>query len=248
MSKGLLDWPAESIQATIFVPQKHEVPAASLFEVCFGHPPTSTQENANPQFGRLGAASLQRGSISENLILQPGRCDVILGSIHDPSNFDGTGKISDVAPNIETIKGAAMALVPHVGEIARLAISIRLTINAKNTESANKSLLAVMPYKLPLTKEEDFILQTNWQTTLGSYKINRLARWSSESIIMSLEQMIPGMTRQVVNNEATVAVVALDFNTWPGHTKFSQEKALDVLDVLASELMKARKNELRLMS
>ncbi|MXN46040.1 hypothetical protein GR138_12650 [Shinella kummerowiae] len=248
MSVGIIEWPAEMVQGTLFVHQRHNIPASVLFEAAFNRQATATQENTNPQFGRSGMASVQDRDHVLSVNLQPGRCDINLNSVHNPNKFTGSGKIVNVGESIEIVKTAMMALVPMIGDTARLAFSTRFALGAKSRADANKSLLSVMPYKISLGDEEDFLLQANWQTNVASHKINRLVRWSSESLVMSLEQMVPGLSPQVINSEAIVGVVNLDFNTWPGHTKFTADKALDVVDALVAETMKARKNNLRFRS
>lgn len=245
MSKGILDWPAENIQATVFIPGQHSQSASNLFEIAFETAPTNSQESINPQFGRLGSASRQTGQTGLSVNLQPGRCDIAISSVHDAAKFDATGKIINFADSLEVVRAASIKAAKAIGVASRLAISVRLALGHQNRQDANKALLGVMPYKLILSDEEDFILQANWQTVIGGRKINRLIRWSSETVVITIEQGFIGQAPQVINKEAIISVVALDFNSWPGHTKFTADQSAEVLDTLAAELVKARKNEFR---
>ncbi|MGR9435366.1 hypothetical protein ACU8OP_10205 [Rhizobium leguminosarum] len=248
MAVGILDWSAESVNVIIFA-QSATAPITALFEEAFGVAPASSNENVSPQTGRVGTASSEPiNMIAKTISSHPGRVELLMHGAGDgPDGYPA--KILDPRSAIEELVEAARRIAGRLSGIVRIAVHCRVARHFEQVEQANAEIAKAIPFTYKMNSKRDFIFQINEPTEVQGVKLNRVVKWSVESM-----QMITGGSPFPMLNVGmplTVrdfwgAIVHLDFNTIiPRPTFFTEEEAKLALSAACGELLKVRKNDLR---
>lgn len=247
---AILDWQAESVAVSLFVPSHPDMHISNIYREAFDREPTQTNENVQP-IGRIGQAAAASNDRTRVLSLQPGRIDISLNG--SDINFSPLTNHPPTLPNIEeAIDEAVRAsskVLKHTSHIQRTALNIRLVKYNKTTVEANREILSVLPFKIRLEEETDFLLQVNKPSRVAGMAVNRIMRWSVENLqfvtstspLGGAFQYTPQTMQQYFS-----AILHMDFNTVPTNIMLQPDQVASVLADLASEVLKSRKNGLKL--
>ncbi|MGO8425173.1 hypothetical protein ACC807_33530 [Rhizobium ruizarguesonis] len=243
---SILDWGAESITASLFVPV---IPAdkqiGQWFQAAFQEQSTQINESVHAH-GRVGHAASTGKILTKVAVLQPGRIELQVQGVEKIQSNAEPPVIQDITGAIDEVVAAAKRLVPEFDEISRLAVNCRLVKHEHSLIEANKKIVAVVPFKINLESESDFVFQINSVAKVSGFSMNRLIKWSVENIqLFAGNPFGPGFTSQQMLTQFFSAFAHLDFNTVASHLMLERSQVPDMLDALGSEVVRVRKNSLR---
>ncbi len=243
----IISWQAEAVSVSIFGGEPPGMRSLSdLFEAAYQIKPTQLNETMQVH-GRVGQAAAVDGGATKVVVVQPGRIDINVEGVEalfSPSAAPPT--VSDVQQAIEVSIDASKRLLRIVPDPIRLALNCRLVSHERNLRDANKRILTVLPVKIPLESESDFVFQINNPLKSEGVNINRIVKWSVEVIqLISATNIGSGFAPTQSFSQFFSAITHLDFNTVASHIPMDFDQATNSLDVLSREVVKARRNSLR---
>lgn len=243
----ILQWNAESVQASFFTGRPHELSASAMFKKAFNEEPGATNESMHPQVGRVGAASsIPQNGFTYTIQLQPGRCDVSVTPMADAVTMGSyPPKISDVVAEITKVCTALENASVGVSQVGRSAVICRLVKNFERIEEANHEIGKVLPVKFDLETERDFAIQMNRRGTQDGFAINRLVKWSVEPV-QFFGSANGDPTQATMFREFWSSVILMDFNTVVPRSIFKDEEVIPSLRACRDALINARRDNLRL--
>lgn len=249
MSFGdIISWPGEQASIGLFVSSQSDDSVSDLFKLAFGEAPNQLNENLQ-QGGRVGQAALHGTESAKIVAVQPGRVDVsIQGSEQNMTPSGPPPTFGNVADAVVKVLEASKRLLPSLSLSGyhRLAAHCRMTQFFRTVQEANQAIMKVVPPKLALTDETDFIFQINSKSRLAGIPVNRLVKWSVEDIqLVASTQMGPGLSPHQTFAQYFAAVVHMDFNSMPSHMGHDAAQAGTILDELTAEVVRVRRNSLR---
>ncbi|PYB71253.1 hypothetical protein [Rhizobium wuzhouense] len=243
----IYSWHAEAVSVSIFGGEPTGARSlADLFGAAFGMRCTQLNESMQVH-GRVGQAAAQDAGVTKVLVVQPGRFDVNIQGVETILAASAAPPtVADVTQAIDLSVAAAKRLLQVVPDPIRLALNVRLVSHERNLRDANKKILSVLPVKIPLDSQSDFLLQLNNPLKTEGVSINRIVKWSVEIIqLISATTIGSGFAPTQTFSQFFSAFTHLDFNTVASHIPMEIAQATNSLDVLASEVVKARRNSLR---
>jgi hypothetical protein len=240
-------WGIQSATVSLFINGAHKASPSELYQLAYRERAAVTNEVTNPQFGTLGqATSDQQKATVYAVQLQPGRLDFAFGATLGDDSLPSLQ--SDVVAVVSKLCGSTSNALPAIEEIARIAINVRLAKFFAELPAANTEIAGLLPFKLELGTNRDFIFQLNSRATEGNLEFNRILKWSSETI-----QLLSGVSTdgsQVImpsfSRELWAASVHFDFNSVVPRPIFKIAEAAAAIDVIGKSILKARESNLRL--
>lgn len=246
----IIEWGADFVSAAFFVGAAPvTVSVSELFSLAYGVKPTQINENRHPG-GWIGTAGNSDGAVTKTIQIQPGRIDLVIsGAEAEFSSNPSPLSIQDVTVAMDELLAAARKIVSQFNVFVRLAVNCRLARHEKNIKDANKALLSVFPYKIPLDQESDFIFQINNGKQMPKFFMNRIVKWSVENIQIlaatnPFGQLSSISSEQLVGNFYS-GIVHMDFNSAPSHITWNADQVSEMLDIISSEVLRVRRSSLR---
>jgi hypothetical protein len=237
-------WLATAGRISVFpTPTGGQQSATALFKAIAGTEPTAVDAQSGGD--GLPSSSNARGPFADFMLtctVAPLRIDFTLTSSR-PSAFvfgapfqlidNPNALLSSFAKLQRGIVEQAQIL-----EVTRVALFLQLTQSVKDVRTANDLIKRVIPanYVLPLTDEQDFILQINSRqnsTSMPSAQLNFVTRWSVEHTKVFMQPMAPDVTIGTITADYFFVHVVCDNNTLPGESILRS----DELDRVLSELI-----------
>lgn len=249
MSFGdIITWPGEQVSVGLFLSSQSSEGLADLFRLAFDESPTQLNENIQPS-GRVGQASQHNSELARMVGVQPGRVDItILGSDQRMAPNTPPPTFPNVSDALTEVLKAAKRLIPALTGAGyhRLAVHCRMAQFYRTLREANQSIMKVVPPKLALVDETDFIFQINSKARIAGIAANRLIKWSVEDVqLLAATHVGPNLSPHQTFAQFFSSVVHMDFNSMPSHMGHDAAQSSDILDGLVAEVVRVRKNSLR---
>jgi hypothetical protein len=236
-------WLATAGRISLFTtPTGGQQSAATLFKAIVGTEPEAFDKV--PVAG--GALSNARGPFDDFSLtcsVAPLRIDLTLMAARPSSFFPGAPFqfMDDPAKLLSSLERLRDGIVgqAQLVEATRVAMFLQMTHSAKDVRAGNDVLKSVLPidYVLPLTDEEDVIIQINRKqesTGTAATRMNFITRWSVElTKVLNLEVGSTNLSRAPITADYFFVHVVFDNNTVPRESILSS----DELKALLSELI-----------
>jgi hypothetical protein len=179
----------------------------------------------------------------------PGRIDIIVSPITTQSVVSSPLiLLREPAVGLDLVQRAAVALMREESFLARIALGAEFAHTSDSLSDANRALLDVLPFAVPLTDQTDFILQftarSNSSSTEG-VKINNVMRWAvAEMQQISIPAYNTGATQQLTAASFFYASqFVADVNTVPGGPPITGSHVGPILGELRKKVDQARRGQ-----
>jgi len=203
-----------AIQIAVFSREIAGLNAQSLFSHVFGSEPESINIYPKPQgpLELVSKASASIDSVERRVQIQSARVDFIVQAQYGQG---GLGKIENAVEVAQDICDRVISL-PEIPQVHRLAGVVDLYERFEGLSSANSYLREKTGEPLPSDTTADFILQINERCPAKRppFQINRLVRWTCESVSQLLLMESP-IEQQPTSHNFYIASTIFDINTVP---------------------------------
>ena len=250
--QNVASWGAQSVRSALFTSAYDSARVDEVFEKAFGQAPSDYRgAPAGVPFTSSVASSLiKAGQVTAQKV--QGRIDLVLTPSAGSPRFalDNTPTlftIRDLNEGLNSIQEGVIALGNSLDSIARASLIVELGVPATTVVEANKLILDVIPFDIPLTSELDFVLQFDVQIVakkLVDITINRLCRWSVNQVQqITIPNPMFSVQSVVAQNVSTfyTAQMTLDVNTVPSARIFSGQEMRPILTELRAEIDAVRR-------
>ena len=246
---NLVTWGALNTRVSLFTSAFDSVKADEVYSQAFGSA-ASGYQNAPP--GMPFAPSVASGvDKTGQLVVQkfPGRLDFIVSPITTQSVVSSPLiLLREPAVALDLVQRAAGVLMREGTFLARIALGAEFAHTSDNLVDANRVLLDVLPFEVPLTDQTDFILQftarSNSSSTEG-VKINNVMRWA----VAEMQQISLPAYNTVSTQQLTAASFfyssqfVADVNTVHGGPPIAASSVVPILLELRKKVDQSRRGQ-----
>ena len=229
-------WGAQLVQVVWFPStQLANSAAATLFAAAAPTVPVQVNQSV-PSIQAALVAGIS-GGIEHRIQVQPGRVDLMLSPVPNPSAPGVKPTIPLIGNTLQIIKDLATpfaAASPLVGDVVRLALIVN-TVHEVASAAGGVALVAqAVGFRTPFSDAQDVVFQINRRKQLQSIQgcdMNRLVKWAVETpqVIMIVAGGVPAV------HSLDVVTFSADLNTVPGARVFPVNEQILMFGELCAE-------------
>jgi hypothetical protein len=246
---NFVTWGALSVRASLFTNAFDTSRTDDVYLRAFGAAASGYQDA--PPGMPFAAAVASRVEKAGQFVVQkyPGRVDLVLGPI--PTQRVASSPLfllNNPADALNLVQRAAVTLMQDEPVVNRIALAADFAKTSETQILANKVLLDILPFDVPLTEQVDFILQFTVRSDSKSakdLKINNVMRWSAnQAQQMTIPAYSIGFTQSASPAEVFyISQFVADVNTVPDARPIAGSEVGGILMELNEKVNQSRRGQ-----